>query len=265
MPWRPPRFDCLRYLRQAAAAGAPEQDWLEAALGGTGTAALWTGARGLVAPAGYRHLPGVHRPDLVPGWPVRLRSSGGGVVPQGPGILNLSLAYDPGGPLAECAEPVYRHLCALLAQALAALGIASFASAVAGSFCDGRFNLACGDPDRPRKLAGTAQRWRSASGRQAVLAHAVLLLDTDPGEITAAVNALEVALGTGRHCCAEALSTVAAELGAAPALPDAGPAVAPAPPHAGLAQALAPRTAGLDAALAKALARALDCPLALHD
>ena len=42
-----------------------------------------------------------------------------------------------------------------------------------------------------------------------VLAHAVILVDADPVELTARANAFEAALGTGRHSSAHALTSVA--------------------------------------------------------
>ncbi len=186
--------------------------WLEQALQGQAIAALWHGAPALVAPLSYRryaNLAEVSAASLRQGWPVRLRRSGGGVVPQGPGILNLSLAYPCVGAPGALAEPAYAHLCGLLGSALACLGIACQPAAVAGSFCDGRFNLAVRAQGRLRKIAGTAQYWRRANGRQAVLAHALLLIDADPALLCAQANRFEAALGSPRQYDAQALTNVA--------------------------------------------------------
>ena len=90
-------------------------------------------------------------------------------MPQGPGVLNLSLVWRADAD-AGCAragsEVIYRALCGELAGALARLGIAATPQAVAGSFCDGRFNLAVAG----RKLVGTAQSWRRVAGVPTVLA-----------------------------------------------------------------------------------------------
>ena len=150
--------------------------------------------------------------------PVHVRPSGGGLVPQGPGILNLSLAYRVPVAVAVRPEPVYHHLCELLRGPLAALGVATHWQEVSGSFCDGRFNLACGDGDQARKIAGTAQYWRRLPGEQArghyaVLAHAVLLVDVDLEVVHERANAFEQALGTGRRYLAERTTSVARELG----------------------------------------------------
>lgn len=193
--------------------GGLELEWLELALNGKSTAALWIGQQGLVAPMSYqRHtnLMAVCADSASRGWPVRLRRSGGGVVPQGPGILNLSLARACDGTPGDLAESVYADLCQLLAGALAGLGIKAAAHAVSGSFCDGRFNLAViGTNDKTsRKIAGTAQYWRHAGGRHAVLAHALLVVDADPATLTAEANRFETSLGSGKHYDANALTSV---------------------------------------------------------
>jgi lipoate-protein ligase A len=197
-----------------------ELAWLDEALAGRPRAVLWHGARGLVAPMSYqRHaaLEAVRAAFAADGWPVRPRRSGGGVVPQGPGILNLSLAYPIDGPPGTLAEAVYARLCDVLALALARLGIEAKPRAVEGSFCDGRFNLAVG----ARKIAGTAQYWRRGGGRQAVLAHALLLVDADVAELTARANDFEAALGSDRRYRAEVLTTVANEYQGPPIALDA--------------------------------------------
>ncbi len=190
----------------------PEMQWLDAALEGQATAALWTGAPALVAPLSYRRhaqLQAACDASKARGWPVRLRRSGGGVVSQGPGILNITLAYPCAGAAGDMAEPVYAHLCELLGRALAGLGIEAQARPVQGSFCDGRFNLAVNHQSVYRKIAGTAQYWRRASGRQAVLAHALLIVDADPAHLSAQANQFEDALASGRHYDARALTSVA--------------------------------------------------------
>ncbi|WP_146032924.1 lipoate--protein ligase family protein [Geothermobacter hydrogeniphilus] len=117
------------------------------------------------------------------GWPLMVRCSGGSCVPQGPGVLNLSLVFaKPDGWLLENG---YRLLCDLFRRLLADYGLAAESGEVPGSFCDGRYNLQVAG----RKLLGTAQRWAGGSrGQSAVLAHACLLVDLDLVEATAAVN-----------------------------------------------------------------------------
>jgi lipoate-protein ligase A len=194
--------------------GELELEWLDRALDGHSTAALWTGRPGLVAPLSYRRHAGLEdvcAASAARGWPVRLRRSGGGVVPQGPGILNVSLAYPCTGSPGKMMQTVYAQLCAILTEALAGLGIAAEVRSVEGSFCDGRFNLAvAGTRDgAPRKIAGTAQYWRRAGERHAVLAHALLIVDADPAMLTSAANRFEAALGSGRQYDTKSLTSAA--------------------------------------------------------
>jgi lipoate-protein ligase A len=187
---------------------AAEAEWMaSAARTGRAAAHLWRGEPGLVVPRGCTTLPGW--PAAAQAHRVLVRASGGGVVPQGPGLLNLSLVWradtgaSAGAPRGT--EAIYRALCDGLASALARLGIVAAPQAVRGSFCDGRFNLAVAG----RKLVGTAQSWRRVDGAPVVLAHAVIVVDADPQALTAAANAFERDLGSGRRYHAEALTSVA--------------------------------------------------------
>ncbi|MET0917401.1 MAG: lipoate--protein ligase family protein [Burkholderiales bacterium] len=182
---------------------------LDLAAAGRAVASLWEApSPALVAPRSYRRyerFKEVGADFAHRGMPVLLRQSGGGVVPQGPGILNLSVAFAVDGPHARSGEWIYESLCELMLDALATLGVDAEPRAVAGSFCDGRFNLAVGG----RKLAGTAQYWKPlAAGRQAVLAHALLLVDIDPEVATVWANAFEAALGSGRAYDPDAVTSV---------------------------------------------------------
>lgn len=197
-----------------------EQALLEQAGAGRWLAHLWQAPVSLVVPRSYlRHakLDTARRDFAARGCPVWLRLSGGGLVPQGPGILNLSLAYPVRGGAGTCAEAVYLHLCEVLAGALETLGLRTHWQAVDGSFCDGRFNLAWGPPESARKIAGTAQYWRRVAGAEdatlhVVLAHAVLLVSADPEEINRRANDFEAAIGSGRHYRADKVVSVAQAL-----------------------------------------------------
>jgi lipoate-protein ligase A len=186
-----------------------ESALLDLAAAGRAVAHLWEAPLGLVAPRSYRRyaqLAQVQADFARHGVAVELRPSGGGVVPQGPGILNMSLAFPVSQPIGSLSDAIYRRLCAILQTALAGLGVRAAPLAVAGSFCDGRYNLAVGG----RKIAGAAQYWRrrGANGH-AVLAHAVLLVDADPVAATGLANAFEAALGSGRAYDPDAVTSVA--------------------------------------------------------
>lgn len=208
-------FDDVEVVAAPIADEPPELAWLDDALTGQARAVLWEAPPGLSVPRSYRRYP---RFDLAcaefaaRGLPVRVRRTGGGVVPQGPGILNLSLAWCPAaGPAEGGADDAYRMLCTVLAQGLGALGIPAHTAAVTGSFCDGRYNLAVDGPAGARKIAGTAQYWRRHAGQQAVLAHALLLVKTNRDEITARASAFEVALGSDVRYVPGAITDVAHE------------------------------------------------------
>ncbi|WP_156827039.1 lipoate--protein ligase family protein [Geopsychrobacter electrodiphilus] len=119
------------------------------------------------------------------GWPLVVRSSGGSCVPQGPGIINLSLIH----PRLKnwTLEDGYRLVCHLLEGLLATYGLHAETGEVPGSFCDGRYNLQVGG----QKLVGTAQRWAGSNREQAaILVHACLLVDLDLDAATSQINHL---------------------------------------------------------------------------
>jgi lipoate-protein ligase A len=207
-----PHFATLVHHAEPLADGvAAEHGWVQAAAeGGPPQAHLWHGVQGWSVPASYARVPGWAAWQArcsAAATPVHVRSSGGGLVPQGPGLWNLSLLWraDQAGPVQT--DAVYQALCALLARTLAALGVLAAPQPVEGAFCDGRYNLAAAG----RKLIGTAQAWRRLGGVSVVLAHAVIVLDADPVALTAATNAFEEGLGQPRRYREQALTSVAAE------------------------------------------------------
>lgn len=194
---------------------AQEQVWLAqaaqavvVAAAPAGLAHVWTSPTGWVAPQRYRQAPRwasladdstqvVHTPDGRQLW---LRDSGGGLVPQGTGVLNLTLLWPrpcqpDGSPMPADPTAVYLALCALFKRALARLGVSARAQAVDGSFCDGRYNLGV----QGRKLVGTAQRWcqvTTPAGVQPMcMAHALVFGALDFNALCLQANALEAALG----------------------------------------------------------------------
>jgi lipoate-protein ligase A len=207
----PPVFGFVSILRDALADGiAQENAWaLRGAESARAIAGLWTSQTMLVVPRSYEraaNFEAVCAASAAAGWPVRVRTSGGGVVPQGAGVWNLSLLWPAATSAPVEPESVYRWLCTELAGAFATLGIRIAPQAVQGSFCDGRFNLAYGGA----KLIGTAQSWRRIAHAHVVLAHAVLLINADPIVLTERCNAFESALGRPQRYRADAVTTVAA-------------------------------------------------------
>jgi len=137
------------------------------------------------------------------GWPVVVRCTGGACVPQGPGVLNLSVIHPKvhGWSL----EDGYKLLCGLLTSFLASYGLTPTTGEVPGSFCDGRFNLQVGG----QKLVGTAQRLAGGSRQNAaVLAHACLLVDLDLVEATEKINTLYQLCGNSQQFTPESCTTL---------------------------------------------------------
>jgi lipoate-protein ligase A len=206
----PPVFGFVSILREPLEDGiAQEQVWASrCAESGRAIARLWASQPMLVVPRSYERAPGFDTActaSAAAGWPVRVRTSGGGVVPQGPGVWNLSLLWQAASAAPAEPDSVYRWLCDELAGAFAALAIDLAPQPVDGSFCDGRFNLAY----RGAKLIGTAQSWRRIGKTHVVLAHAVMLIDADPIALTERCNAFESALGRLQRYRAQAVTTVA--------------------------------------------------------
>ena len=205
-----PRFGFVTIHDQPLPDGiAAEAEWLaRCAELRRASAHLWRGTESLVVPRRYTALPGWAAAVAArPAGAVQVRASGGGLVPQGEGLWNLSLAWPAPGATPSGTDAVYEALCEALAAAFARLGIAASAQPVEGSFCDGRFNLAVGG----RKLVGTAQAWKRVAGVPVVLAHAVIVVTADPEALTERANAFEQALGTATRYRADALTSVARE------------------------------------------------------
>ncbi|GAA4336315.1 hypothetical protein GCM10023165_13520 [Variovorax defluvii] len=195
---------------------AAESALLERAAAGECVAHVWEAPVSLAVPRSYRRHPTLDEARArfaAEGCPVHLRLSGGGLVPQGPGILNFSAAWMEADAAGVRAEAIYLWLCGLLRDALAEVAVPTHWQAVEGSFCDGRFNLAWGEGEAARKIVGTAQYWRPIAGtaprRYAVLAHAVLLVDADIREANARANAFEAAIGSGQRYREDRIVSVA--------------------------------------------------------
>lgn len=177
---------------------------------------IWrSAAQSIVMPWHFSRNPGFEAAAAQAqalGWPVVLRPTGGGAVPQGPGVINLAMVWRASQKLSI--EDAYRALCAPIAEACADFGVTALPGATEGSFCDGAFNLSV----EGRKIVGTAQRWRSQGGTRAVLAHAMILTEPPAATAIAAINLLHRGLGldlpvraevhTGLGACAEGLSEI---------------------------------------------------------
>lgn len=165
---------------------------------------LWSTHRCLVAPKSITRAPcfdQARESMTAQGWPVFLRSTGGDVTPQAPGVINVSTAFlmQPDQP--NRIQEAYGRLCGPILAVLRRIGIAAYCAAVPGSFCDGDYNIVVAG----KKLVGTAQRWRrmtASNGEErpfAVLAHASVLCEGDLSAMVNAVNDFYSASGVGGY------------------------------------------------------------------
>lgn len=204
-----PVFDNFESIEAPIADGIhQEAAWMSSAASGQAIARIWEGQPGFVVPRRYELLPGFNdlKTNLASrGQDVQVRASGGGLVPQGPGVLNVSLAWPTSPSLKVDTTAIYNALTGAIASALRRIDIHARAEAVEGSFCDGRYNLAVNG----RKLVGTAQSWRRINGVNVVLAHAVIVVTAEPAALTELTNAFEQQLGTGTRYRTDALTSVA--------------------------------------------------------
>jgi lipoate-protein ligase A len=146
---------------------------------------LWQSPQSLVAPRKMAKLEGFEATtDALAraGWPVSLRATGGDVTPQGPGIVNVTHVYATRHGHGFDIEGAYDRLCQPIE---AALGDGASRGWQPGAFCDGAHNVQFNG----LKFAGTAMRFKRCSmdkGRQAILAHALMLIAPPaPAAITA--------------------------------------------------------------------------------
>ena len=210
LPSEPPRLALLLSRSDGAEALAIDQQLIDRAAVGEPAVCVWEPAPSLVVPSTYLRY---ERFAMLcerfsgRGWPVYLRRSGGGLVPQDQGVVNISLAWRTATDMATGTTQVYRSLCGLLQDAVERFDIDLEARAVSGSFCDGRFNLAAGG----RKVVGTAQYWQRVSRTEhVVLAHACLMVRADLALLTLRANEFEAQLGSDRCYDESALTNLGA-------------------------------------------------------
>ncbi|MEM8881992.1 MAG: protein ligase [Pseudomonadota bacterium] len=159
---------------------------------------VWQSPRALVAPRKLAAAQGFSEAAArmaAAGWPVHLRATGGDVTPQGPGIVNITHVYSIDRTRAFSIEAAYDRLCTPIETAL---GPGAARGWMPGAFCDGAHNVQFNG----KKFAGTAMRFRPATGdrsRMAVMAHALMLFAPPSQAAIDALNAFLGALGASRR------------------------------------------------------------------
>lgn len=162
---------------------------------------IWETEPCLVAPGAMRrHSRFDHARAVLEaaGWPVHLRTTGGDVTPQGPGIVNVSLVWCVAADGTPAIAATYDALCAPILDTLAHFGLSGSRGFLPGAFCDGAHNINISG----KKFAGTAQRWKRSRVDErdfAVLAHALLLIEPPAPDAIAALNAFYDACGMSKR------------------------------------------------------------------
>jgi len=123
-----------------------------------------------------------HRPEFAAaaeasaqrGWPVVVRRTGGGPVPQTSGTLNVSLAYATPREAVPGIDAAFRQFADAMLAALGRCGVMGAVGEIEGSCCPGRYDIAIDS----RKIIGIAQRRRQGAKQgqllSAVLVHAMV-------------------------------------------------------------------------------------------
>jgi octanoyl-[GcvH]:protein N-octanoyltransferase len=152
---------------------------------------LWRTHRCLVVTPLLAHRPrfqSAAEASAARGWPIVVRRTGGGPVPQGPQTLSISLATTTPRAHAPGIDPAFIQFAGWICDALRACGLAPEIGEVEGSCCPGRYDIAVGG----RKIIGIAQRRRQGKhGDQlltATLVHAMLWFE---GSLDRGIDALE--------------------------------------------------------------------------
>lgn len=159
---------------------------------------FWESPRCLVSPKNLTNKPQFAEASdhmASEGWQVNLRSTGGDVTPQGPGILNVTHVYATEADKQVDLKQEYDRLCTPIENAL---GDGASRGWQPGAFCDGEYNVQL----KGLKFAGTAMRIRRCKtdrSRSAILAHAIMLIEPVSIEAIDAINRFLELLGEDRQ------------------------------------------------------------------
>lgn len=169
--------------------------------------AVWRTTQGLVATrseARLAHFDDAADESAARGWPVVLRGSGGGTVPQGPGLLNVTRVRRLSAAADLTVEEEYLAFGSILRDAFRSVTVETRYGDVPRSYCDGRYNLVADE----RKLVGTAQRWSFRDGDRIAMAHALVNVSLDLAEACEAVNDFYERAGSDQRVCPDAHVTL---------------------------------------------------------
>jgi len=162
----------VQYPTLVAAIAAEKACWHS----GVQSLSIWSSGPGLCVPTSYRSAH--HFVDACAvmerrHWPVAVRSTGGGCVPQGPGIVNLTWMPSPADSITGIVE-LYDRFAATLIRGMGEIGIQATRHSPGGAWCQGRHDICING----RKVAGISQR-RAIGAQRLPLIHAAILIDCD--------------------------------------------------------------------------------------
>jgi octanoyl-[GcvH]:protein N-octanoyltransferase len=163
---------------------------------------LWTNRQCLVTTRRFARMENFAQAaaaSAARGWPVHVRASGGTTVAHRSGMLNVS-RYETGLTGSIDIAHHFEEFSLWLTNALRSIGVPASTGAIAGSHCDGRFNIVV----QGRKVAGTACLLRQRHDLTGILAHATVWLDGEIDADIAAICDFERALGLAAAYRAEA-------------------------------------------------------------
>jgi len=169
---------------------------------------IWRSARALIVARGQTRWPnfeGATGELAEMGWPVLVRTSGGGAFPISPGTVQVAMIARY-ADLGMSMDGVYEQLGLLIASALAEFGIlVGVGTTPGGAFCEGRHDLVVAG----RKIAGLAQHWGvRGRGERCVTGAASVLVDADINELVEIVDRFHAACGRRIDIRPEAVTTV---------------------------------------------------------
>ncbi|MEP1231297.1 MAG: hypothetical protein ABJG88_11530 [Litorimonas sp.] len=148
--------------------------------------AIWQSAKGLCMTRKEHRLPHFDKAQaalIAQGHELATRRSGGTIVAQGEGILNVTKLAFHYGP--RNISGSYMSFCEDMQMRFRNIGFETDIGPVSGSYCDGDYNLIIDG----KKLAGTSQRWVKGPNKAfIILNHAVILITENGQNATRRVN-----------------------------------------------------------------------------
>ena len=197
---------------------------LSLAEGAQGRILVWRTGKALIVPRGMPsrpHFEAAAKDAMSRGWPVFERDTGGDLTPQAPGMINVSLAFKDESPVPSIERAYRRLLEPIISYFHECMGLKMSAGSVAGSFCDGAYNLVFDG----RKLGGTAQRWKMMRGSREkpeahALAHIAIMADMPLADAIETINAFYEICGIYRRAALDRHVTLAEIVGPEQAKPE---------------------------------------------